>query len=161
MSFMKYAFLFLIALCFSCEKSEPTAKSATNDITAYLIGYTGGWGGGPAFKLEGNQLFRSVAERNVGNPEALVNDPDFRLLDNPEDLQAMTALMANYPATVFEGVAPKFDCQEQAWDGTCPYLIIVTGQGSHRAWTGSEFDDPGAFIDYMNEVDQLLQTFYQ
>jgi len=155
---MKYVFcLLLFAFCFSCEKSEQTS----DDIQTYLIGYTGGWGGGPAFKLEDGQLFRSAADRNVGDPDNILNAVEFSLLEEPEDLQAMTALMADYPATVFEGIAPKFDCQEQAWDGTCPYLIVVTEKGESKAWTASEFDDPSAFTDYLEQVNQLLLTFYE
>lgn len=159
---MKYAFfLLLLSFCFSCDKSDPVVEKSADNIQAYIIGYTGGWGGGPAFKLEGGQLFRSAADRNVGDPDNILNNVEFDLLEEPEDLQAMTALMANYPTTVFEGVAPKFDCGEQAWDGTCPYMIVVDEEGESKAWTASEFDDPGAFIDYMDEVNQLLQTFYE
>jgi len=159
---MKYVFcLLLFAFCFSCEKSEPIVEKTAVGIETYIIGYTGGWGGGPAFKLENGQLFRSAADRNVGVPDNILNTVEFSLLEEPEDLQAMTALMADYPATVFEGVTPKFDCQEQAWDGTCPYLIVVNEKGDSKAWTASEFDDPSAFIDYMEEVNRLLLTFYE
>lgn len=159
---MKYAFyLLFFAFCFSCDKSDPIVESTTDDIQTYVIGFTGGWGGSWAYKLEGGQLFRSIEERNHGGPDMILNDVEFRLLEDPAKLQAMTAVMADYPATVFEGVAPKFDCQEQAWDDTCPYLIVVTEKGDSKAWTGSEFNAPGPFIDYMDEVDQLLITFFE
>ena len=156
---MKYVFyLLLFTFCFSCEKSDPVVENISDETQAYIIGDMGGWGGGPAYKLEGGQLFRSVENRNLGGPDMIVNDAEFRLLEDPENLQAMTTTMANYPTAVFEGVAPKFDCQEQAWDGTCPYLIVVTEKGKSKGWTASEFDDPSPFIDYMGEVNQLLQT---
>lgn len=159
---MKYAFCFLLlAFCFSCDKNDPVVESTSDDIQAYIVGYTGGWGGGPAYKLEAGQLFRSVANRNLGGPDMIVNDTEFRLLEDDEKLQAMTGLMSEYPATTFEAVTPKFNCEEQAWDGTCPYLIVVTENGGSKGWTGSEFDDSSAFIDYMDEVNLLLQTLYE
>lgn len=159
---MKYVFcLLLLAFCFSCEKNEPVVEKTADDVQTYIIGFTGGWGGSAAFKLEAGQLFRSVENRNLGGPDMIVNDAEFRLLEDPAKLQAMTTTMAEFPTTLFEGVTPKFDCDEQAWDGTCPYLIVVNEKGESKAWTGSEFDDPSAFIDYMDEVSQLLQTLYE
>ena len=87
---------------------------------------------------------------------AFANDNTFEVLKSISGLQALTALMADYPATVFEGIAPKFDCQEQARDGTCPYLIVVTEKGESKAWTASEFDDPSTFTDYPEQVNKLL-----
>lgn len=155
---MKYVFcLLLLAFCFSCEKSDGIAKTSDN-INSYIIGYTGGWGGGPAYKLEAGQLFRSVADRSLGSPDQIVNDTEFSRLDDPAKLQDMASLMAEFPTTVFNGVAPKFDCTETAWDGTCPYLIIVTEKGDSKAWTRSEFDDDAPFTDYLDELNDLLRT---
>ena len=159
---MKYVFcLLLLAFCFSCEKSKNVVNLPGDDIHTYIIGYTGGWGGGPAYKLEEGQLYRSVEDRSLGTPENILNSVAFNRLDDQGKLQAMTATMAEFPSAVFNNVAPKFDCAETAYDGICPYLIVVTEKGDSKAWTRSEFDAPSAFTEYMDELIDLLTVLDQ
>jgi hypothetical protein len=159
---MKYVFcLLLFAFCFSCEKSDPVVAGTSDDIKTYIVGYTGGWGGGPAYKLEAGQLFRSVEDRSLGSPDDILGNVEFRLMEGPDKLQAMTAVMAEYPNDVFNNVTPKFDCAETAYDGVCPYLIVVTEKGESRAWTRSEFDASSTFTDYMDELVDLLEVLRQ
>jgi hypothetical protein len=48
-----------------------------------------------------------------------------------------------------------------AWDGVCPYLIILTETGGSKAWTRSESDEATPFSSYLDEIAELLQTLSQ
>lgn len=143
-------------LFFTCSKpvtmgKQPTA--VTSNVT-YLIGYTGGWGGGAAYKLEDGKLYESVKERGIGDAEAIVATA-FKPLKSASGLAAMNKLATTYSPVVFTGVGPKFDCPEMAHDGVCPYFIVVEN-GVAKAWTRSENDKTAAFLTFMNEVEEAL-----
>ena len=145
-------FLFL----FACSKpvtmgKEPAAP--TPDVT-YLIGYTGGWGGGAAYKLEGGKLYESVKERGLGETNSIVA-AEFKPLRSASGLAAMEQLATDYSPDVFSGVDPKFNCPEMAYDGVCPYFIMVE-DGEARAWTRSKEDSAPAFVAFMNKVEEAL-----
>jgi len=122
--------------------------------TTFIIGYTGGWGGGAAYKLEDGQLYESVEQRGLGGADAIVK-AEFQSLDSPSGLAAMTDLAKRYSPKTFTQVAPKFDCREQAHDGVCPYIIVVKDNNS-SAWTRSEVDKDPAFVAYMEGVQEAL-----
>lgn len=121
----------------------------------FIIGYTGGWGGGAAYKLEDGKLYTSVEQRGLGGADAIVKTA-FQPLDSSTGLAAMTDLAKRYSAKIFAQVAPKFDCKEQAHDGVCPYFIVVKDNNSSSAWTRSEVDKDPAFVAYMNDVEEAL-----
>jgi hypothetical protein len=154
---MKPILLSLFAcLLFTCSKpvtmgKQPTALASQ---TTYIIGYTGGWGGGAAYKLESGKLYESVKERGIGNAEAIVAT-EYKQLKSATGLAAMNQLAAEYSPVVFAGVDPKFNCPEMAHDGVCPYFIIVEN-GTTRAWTRSENDAETTFVSFMNEVEEAL-----
>lgn len=120
----------------------------------FIIGYTGGWGGGAAYKLEDGKLYTSVEQRGLGGADAIVKTV-FQPLDSPSGLAAMTDLAKRYGPKIFSQVSPKFDCKEQAHDGVCPYIIVVKN-GSNSAWTRSEVDKDPAFVAYMADVQEAL-----
>jgi len=119
------------------------------------IGYTGGWGGGQAFKLEGGELFESVKERALGGPAEITGEQAYRPLKSATGQAAMRALADRYTPNIFAGVAPKFDCPEAAYDGVCPYFIIIEN-GEPQAWTRSKDDKNAEFLRFMNEVEEAL-----
>lgn len=154
---MKYLFsLLLLAAFFSCARPNPMGRQPVAILpdATFIIGYTGGWGGGAAYKLEDGQLYESVEQRGLGGADDIVVAA-FKPLDSSTGLQAMTELAKRYSAEKFEEVPPKFDCREQAYDGVCPYLIVVEGT-MHTAWTKSEVDKDPDFVAYMNDVEEAL-----
>jgi hypothetical protein len=120
----------------------------------FIIGYTGGWGGGAAYKLEDGKLYTSVEQRGLGGADAIVK-AEFQPMDSPTGLAAMTDLAKRYSPKTFTQVAPKFDCREQAHDGVCPYFIVTKDDNS-SAWTRSEVDKDPGFVAYMNDVQEAL-----
>lgn len=120
----------------------------------FIIGYTGGWGGGAAYKLEDGKLYTSVEQRGLGGADAIVKTM-YQPLDSSTGLAAMTDLAKRYSAKTFSQIPPKFDCKEQAHDGVCPYFIVVKGD-TNSAWTRSEIDKDPAFVAYMNDVQEAL-----
>ena len=153
---MKPIILSLLSiLFFAC--SMPTVDKESTTMTsdvAYLVGYTGGWGGGSAYKLEEGKLYKSVMERGIGDADAIVAT-DYKPLKSATGLEAMKNLAAAYSPIAFAGVDPKFDCPEMAYDGVCPYFIIVEN-GVARAWTRSKDDAGPAFVAFMKEVEEAL-----
>ena len=128
--------------------------SALASEATYIIGYTGGWGGGAAYKLESGKLYQSVKERGIGDAEAIVATA-FKPLKSASGLEAMNGLAAAYKPALFSAVAPKFNCPEMAHDGVCPYFIIVENDVA-RAWTRSENDAETTFVSFMDEVEEAL-----
>lgn len=159
---MKYFFLLLIAIAlFTCEKENVEKKNLAGQDT-FFIGYTGGWGGGPAYKLEDGQLFRSVEDNFLGEPADIINAVTYALVTDTEKIQMVSSLAGDFPASDFAGISSKFDCPEQAYDGTCPYLIQVKGKDEFSFWTLSELDeelDPG-FTDYLTRVSNVLDQLW-
>ncbi len=156
---MKYLlFTFLTFTLCTCAP-KPTAMgniSAPAGNTAYLIGYTGGWGGGPAYKLEVGQLYESADKHNPGNAEATVNDNTFEILKSASGLKALTDLAQDFDEDIVTGVPPVFDCAEAAYDGVCPYFIVVEN-GNVRGWTLSEKSIyPADFKAFMEQVGEAL-----
>lgn len=150
--------LLAFALCACTPKPSTMGKvsSPMDDDTAYLIGYTGGWGGGPAYKLEGGVLYESVSKHNPGNAEATVSDNTFEVLKSATGLQALTDLAEDFDEDIVTGAPPAFDCPEMAHDGVCPYFIIVEN-GNVRGWTLSENSIyPVNFKDFMEQVGEAL-----
>lgn len=157
---MKFLLYTLLSITFcACTPKPTTMGSATippDDGTAYLIGYTGGWGGGPAYKLEGGQLYESVDKHNPGNPEATVNDNVFEPLKSATGLQALMDLAGDFDEDIITGVPTTFTCPEAAHDGVCPYFIIVEN-GNVRGWTLSENSIyPADFKDFLEDVGEAL-----
>lgn len=151
-----FAPLFLMLLLFSCSQPKTMGREPVAIVpdATFIIGYTGGWGGGAAYKLEDGKLYTSVEQRGLGGADAIVK-AEFQPLDSSTGLTALTDLAKRYSSKIFAQVAPKFDCKEQAHDGVCPYLIVVKGNNS-SAWTKSEADKDPAFIAYMAEVQEAL-----
>lgn len=160
---MKYFFLFLLSLAlFACEKEEVAKKEQLPEAnSAFIIGTTGGWGGGPAYKLENGQLFRSVANINLGGPEDIVNDADYQLMTDPDDVALVSDLLADYPEAVFSAQPTKFDCPEEALDGRCPYLIVVNENNSFRAWTRSSSDADSDAATYLDRVRTVTHALWE
>lgn len=159
---MKYFFLFLLLFTLaSCDKEVVDQKELAGPDT-FIIGYTGGWGGGPAFKLEDGQLFRSEAERFLGSPDQIVTLPYVPVTDS-EDQIIVTDLISDFSEATFTTVDPKFDCREQAYDGACPYLIQVKGKEEILFWTLSEFDEEinPDFAAYMGRIRSVLDGFWE
>ncbi len=127
---------------------------ASAPAATFLIGYTGGWGGGPAYKLENGALFESVAQRGLGDAEAIVATK-FKSYISTTGLAALTELAQGYSRKTMANVPPKFDCKEAAYDGVCPYFIVVEN-GEAKAWTKSEGDKDPAFVAFMEEVGEAL-----
>ena len=157
---MKYLLFSLLAFTLCACTPKPTTmgkvSSPTDDDTAYLIGYTGGWGGGPAYKLEGGQLYESVDKHNPGNPDATVNDNTFEVLKSATGLQALTDLAGDFDEDLVTGVPPVFTCPEAAHDGVCTYFIVVEN-GNVRGWTlGENSIYPADFKDFMEQVGEAL-----
>ncbi len=151
-------FLLLVMCLCSCTPKPATLNTSSpqdGEIT-YLIGYTGGWGGGPAYKLENGKLYESVDQHNPGNADATVNGNTFKALKSATGLQAMRELASGFEESIVDGVAPGFECPEMAYDGVCPYFIIVK-DNTIRGWTLSEkgtYSD--AFKSFMEEVGEAL-----
>lgn len=120
---MKYYFalLLLIAL-FSCEKEETVRLPEAPKVTDFIIGATGGWGGGYAFKITDGQLQRSVERTWLGAPEQIANDVEFVDYED-EDSVDFAQLELDFSEAVFADLPFKFDCKEQAWDGQCTYIL--------------------------------------
>lgn len=159
---MKYCFLFLLLFTLaSCDKEVADTKELAAEDT-FIIGYTGGWGGGPAFKLEDGQLFRSEAERFLGGPDQIINIAYVPVTESEEEIIVID-LISGFSEVDFINVDPKFDCREQAYDGTCPYLIQVKGNEEVRFWTLSEFDEEinPEFAAYMGRVSSVLDGFWE
>lgn len=150
-------FALLTVFFFACTPKPTTMDNgpvgATSDAT-FIIGYTGGWGGGAAYKLEDGQLFESVLERGIGEAEDIVAT-EYKPLKSATGLAALRQLAGEYSAATFAEVSPKFDCPEMAYDGVCPYLIVVEN-GATKAWTKSKDDTDAAFIAYMEQVQEAL-----
>ncbi len=159
---MKYCFLllFLFTLA-SCNKEVVDQKELAGPDT-FIIGYTGGWGGGPAFKLEDGQLFRSEADRNLGDPSQIINAAYLPVTES-EDQIIVVDLISGFAEDAFTNVNPKFDCAEQAYDGACAYLIQVKGNEEIQFWTLSEFDTEinVDFADYMGRVSSALDQLWE
>lgn len=149
--------LLAIGLCNCTPKPTALSTSAhTENTTSYLIGYTGGWGGGPAYKLENGKLYESLNQHNPGNADATVNDNTFKTLKSATGLQAMQRLAEDFKENVMSEVPPGFQCPEMAYDGVCPYFIIVK-DGNIRGWTLSEKGTyPDSFKTFMEEVGEAL-----
>jgi hypothetical protein len=156
---MRYLlFTFLAFTLCACTPKPATMGKASGpaDNASYLIGYTGGWGGGPAYKLEGGKLYESVDKHNPGNAEATVNDNTFEVLKSAAGLQAMIDLADDFDEDIVTDVPPGFDCPEMAYDGVCPYFIIVK-DGKVRGWTMSEKGSYSIdFVDFMESVGEAL-----
>ncbi|TXF87128.1 hypothetical protein FUA23_18725 [Neolewinella aurantiaca] len=150
--------LFALLAVLLCTCSRPVTMGnqpkATAPETTYIIGYTGGWGGGSAYKLEAGKLYESVKERGLGNAEEIAGG-EFKPFRSATGLAAMNELKTNYAPAIFAQIAPKFNCPEMAYDGVCPYFIIVEN-GDISAWTRSEDDSAPAFVAFMNEVEEAL-----
>ncbi|MFK8161404.1 MAG: hypothetical protein AB8H12_02990 [Lewinella sp.] len=148
--------LFLLFVLFACASPNTMGKQpvAIQPNATFIIGYTGGWGGGAAYKLEDGQLYTSVEKRGLGGPDAIAGVA-FQPLDSSTGLAAMRDLAKRYSPKTFTEVAPKFDCREQAHDGVCPYIIVVKDDTSN-AWTMSEVDKDPAFVAYMKDVQEAL-----
>lgn len=160
---MKYFFLLLIAIAlFTCEKKNVDKKELAGQDT-FFIGYTGGWGGGPAYKLEDGQLFRSVEDNFLGEPADIINAVTYAPVTDTEKLQMVSSLADDFPASNFAGISSKFDCPEQAYDGTCPYLIQVKSNNDFSFWTLSELDEEAApdFTDYLGRVSNVLNLLWE
>lgn len=160
---MKYVFLFLLSIAlFACDKEETVVKEQLPEASnTFIIGYTGGWGGGPAYKLEGDQLFRSVEDRFLGEPADIVNDLEYTLVTDVDDLSSVSDLVADFPAATFDGQPTKFSCPEAAYDGMCPYLIVVEKSNAFKVWTLSEHDDASPTDDYLERVNNLLIDLWE
>lgn len=151
-----FAALFLAFVLFSCSQPKTMGRQPIAMVpdATFLIGYTGGWGGGPAYKLEDGKLFESEEKRGLGNADAIVGTK-FQPLDSATGLQAMTELAKQYKAKTFVNVPEKFDCAEMAYDGVCPYFIVVKN-GKAQAWTKSEADKDPSFLAFMEQVGEAL-----
>jgi len=157
---MRYLLFTLLsfALCSCAPKPATMGKvpAPAASGTEYLIGYTGGWGGGPAYKLAGGKLYESVDKHNPGNSEATVNDNTFEILKSASGLQALTDLANDFDEDIVTGIPPTFGCPEAAHDGVCPYFIIVEN-GNVRGWTlGESIRYPVDFKEFMEEVGEAL-----
>lgn len=155
---MRYLnFSLLAVLFFACTPKPITLDNGPVGVgsdATFIIGYTGGWGGGAAYKLEDGQLFESVKERGIGEAEDIVAT-EYKPLKSATGLAALRQLASEYSAATFAEVEPKFDCPEMAYDGTCPYLIVVEN-GTTKAWTKSKEDTDAAFVAYMEQVREAL-----
>lgn len=156
---MRNLLFLLLAVCLCACTPKPTAltnASKTDSTTTYLIGYTGGWGGGPAYKLEDGRLYESVDQHNPGNAEATVNGNTFKALKSASGLQAMQRLADDFEESIVSEVPPGFKCPEMAYDGVCPYFIVVK-DGHIRGWTLSEKGTYStAFKSFLEEVGEAL-----
>ncbi|MEM1357713.1 MAG: hypothetical protein AAGF89_05920 [Bacteroidota bacterium] len=160
---MKYLFLFLLSIAlFACDKEEEVKKELLPEASdTFIIGHTGGWGGGPAYKLEDGQLFRSVKDRFLGEPADIVDDLEYALVADADDLISVSDLVADFPAATFDGQPTKFSCPEAAYDGMCPYLIVVEKSNTFKVWTLSEQDDASPTDDYLERVSNLLIDLWE
>ncbi len=154
---MKIITSFLLAFALlTCAQPTTQGRQPVAGVpeATFLIGYTGGWGGGPAYKLAGGTLFQSVEQRGLGGADAIVNTT-FKPFDSATGLRALRDLARQYSAQTFANVPPKFDCQEMAYDGVCPYFIVVQ-DGQVKAWTKSEVDKDPTFLAFMESVGEAL-----
>lgn len=149
--------LLAISLCACAPKPATLTTAPTPDsVTNYLIGYTGGWGGGPAYKLADGKLYESVDQHNPGTPEATVNGNTFKVLKSATGLQAVKELAEKFNNPLVSGIQSGFTCPEAAYDGVCPYFIIVEGDFI-RGWTLSEKGTYSpAFKSFMEDVGEAL-----
>jgi len=156
---MRNLLFLLLAVCLCACTPKPAAltnASNSDSKTTYLIGYTGGWGGGPAYKLEDGKLYESIDQHNPGNAEATVNGNTFKVLKSASGLQAMQRLADDFEESIVSEVAPGFKCPEMAYDGVCPYFILVK-DGNIRSWTLSEKGTySAAFKSFMEDVGEAL-----
>jgi hypothetical protein len=154
---MKPVFLSLFAiLFFACSKPVTMGKTPIAIVpdATFLIGYTGGWGGGAAYKLEDGKLYQSVQARGIGDADAIVATA-FKPLKSTTGLSAMNELATNYAPALFAQIPPKFNCPEMAHDGVCPYFIVIEN-GVAKAWTRSDVDKEPTFVTFMNKVEEAL-----
>lgn len=159
---MKYCFAILLFVAlFSCEKDEEIIPLTSElQVTDFIVGATGGWGGGHAFKIENGQLQRSVPPYFLGSPEQIANEVEFSVYndDNAEDLEQ---LEADFPNALFARLPFKFDCEEQAWDGQCVYIIRKLEDGTVQYWTRSEFDEASAVTAYLDRAAEVMYSLYE
>ena len=134
--------------------SQPPAVPAATTPTL-IIGYTGGWGGGPAYKIENGQLYKSTKARALGMPADIVTT-EFAPYEGAGG-DALRKLAADYsPERVADGSA-GFDCPEAASDRTCPYVIIVEKAKSQAYTRSIQNSATGAkFNAWMKRVVSVL-----
>ncbi len=158
---MKNLFVLLICLiAFSCENEDQITPIAQPQAVDFIIGATGGWGGSHAFRIVDGQLQRSVRERFLGDPETIANETEFTDYTH-EDAFQLRQLITDFPAEVFEAAPFKFDCEEQAWDGQCTYIIRKLSDGTVQYWTRSEFDQESEVTDFLDRTSEVLYSFYE
>lgn len=159
---MKYLFAFaLLISLLACEKNDTLRTVETVEFAPTLtIGLTGGWGGGYAFKVVDGQLLRSVPDNFVGSPEDIANTVEFEPFDHSSQA-ALEQLLVEFPVSVFSDVPSKFDCEEEAYDGQCVFVIMKDADENVRYWTRSEYDDESAVTDYLDQVSLVYFSFYE
>ena len=158
---MKYCFLILLFLAlFSCEKEDMATPNEQPAVTDFIIGATGGWGGSYAFKIADGQLQRSVASGWLGTPEQIANDVEFADYSD-EDAAQLEQLAIDFPVAAFTAIPFKFDCEEQAWDGQCVYVIRKLDDGTVQFWTRSEFDEESVVTNYLDRAADVMYALYE
>ncbi|MEM6771975.1 MAG: hypothetical protein AAF597_15460 [Bacteroidota bacterium] len=158
---MKYCFVILLSIAlWSCSEEASILPVEQPEVTDFIIGTTGGWGGGYAFKLEDGQLQRSVEANWLGSPEEIAGETAFEDFTD-EDAELLEPLIASFPEDSFAETPIKFDCPEQAFDGQCAYVIRRLSDASVQYWTRSEQDENSAVTDYLDRVTVVLEAFYE
>ena len=160
---MRYLLLCLLPLCYlNCSSptmagrtpAVPTAPTAA-DLPTIIIGYTGGWGGGPAYKVENGKVYKSTKARALGMPADILAT-DYATYSGA-GTNALRQLAADFQPTTMAAFNPSFDCPEAASDRTCPYFIVVDN-GQATAWTKSQQSGSNgpAFNGWMERVVAAL-----
>ena len=160
---MRYFPLLLPLLFFACSAPTPAGRAPgaapepapAAAVPSLIVGYTGGWGGGPAYRITDGDVFKSTKPRALGMPQDIVAT-DYAPYTGPGQAE-LRALAAAYDAGAFAGAPTGFGCPEAARDATCPYFLVVT-DGTARPYVYSQEVPAGdaAFADWMKRVKDVL-----
>ncbi len=144
-----------LVLVLSCEKEDAQPlPSASDDY--FVVGTSGGWGGGRALKLEDGRLYVSGERAGVElNPESLVAGK-WNPYGDTTDLRAIQDLRTDLPQGRFLPDNQRTICEASYADGACPFVVLYDREGGARGWTAEPGITAGPTEDYMDRVQRVV-----